>query len=117
MKMTILLILSILCVLGAAVLVVLAFLPKKSKPVSMAKDTEPLPGGGGTYILVVEGMHCAHCKETVEEILNAFDGITAKADCDTGIVKIRYDGYPELELLDALKKAVEEAGYSVKEIE
>lgn len=116
MKMTILLILGILCILGAVVLVVLAFLPKKGKSAGTAGNTETLPGGGGSYVLAVEGMHCAHCKETVEAALNAFEGVAAEADCETGIVKIQYNGYPDLELLDALKKAVEEAGYSVKEI-
>ncbi len=117
MKMTILLILGILCIIAAVVLVVLAFLPKKAKHGSMTEETEPLPGGGGSYMLAVEGMHCSHCKEAVENALNAFDGVTAEADYETGIVTIRYDGYPALELLDALKKAVEEVGYSVKEIE
>lgn len=116
MRMTILLILGIICLIGAVILVILAFLPRKktSTPLPETKS-EPLPGG--SYVLAVEGMHCAHCQETVEDALNAFEGVTAKADCETGTVQIHYDGCPDLGLLDALKQAVEEAGYSVKEIE
>ncbi len=78
--------------------------------------TEPIPGGGGSYTMYLEGMNCEHCKANVESALAAFPGIQARADWKTGTVRITYSGYPQLELLDQLRAAVESAGFTVKEI-
>lgn len=77
----------------------------------------PIPGGGGVYMMMVEGMNCDHCKANVEAALNAFEGIKASADWKTGVVRITYTGLPDLGLLDRLKAAVEQAGFTVVTIQ
>lgn len=116
--MVFLLVAGILCFIGAAVLVIMAFLPERTSgenPGSEQKDK--LPGGGGCYVLEVEGMDTLAQQTAVEAALSGFDTLTAKADMQEGTVTVRYRGYPDLELLDAVRDAVEETGCTVKEIE
>ena len=64
--------------------------------------------------LVVEGMTCGHCSARVEKALSAIDGVTAAVDLEakTANLKLSHD------VSDAdLKKAVEDAGYTVTAIE
>jgi copper chaperone CopZ len=57
--------------------------------------------------ITVEGMSCGHCEQSVEEALEAIDGVTsAAADRETESVTI--DGSAGA---DALVEAVENAGY------
>ena len=79
-------------------------------------EPEPLPGGGGSYTMHISGMNCEHCRASAEAALNAFEGVTAQVDLKTETARIRYDGYPDLSLLDRLREAVEQAGFTVTEI-
>ncbi len=115
--MTILLICGILCVLGAAVLCVMAFLPGKAAAAHAPVSREPLPGGGGSYILAVTGMNSIAKVAAVEESLKAFPSLEAETDLDEGKIVLRYKGYPDLQLLDAVKEAVEATGCKVSDIE
>lgn len=59
--------------------------------------------------IMIEGMACAHCSGRVEKALNALPGVTARVDLAGKCA------YVQGEALDsaALKKAVEDAGYTV----
>ncbi|MBP0974095.1 MAG: heavy-metal-associated domain-containing protein [Oscillospiraceae bacterium] len=117
--MTILLICGILCIIGAAVLAVMAFLPGGfSLPVLQRKtDAEPVVGGGGYYVLEVEGMDSTEQVAAVEAALAQFETMTSETDPGEGTVVIRYNGDPDLSVLAAIKKAVEETGCVVRSIE
>ena len=60
----------------------------------------------------VPDMSCAHCKAAVERELNKLPGVEhANANVEKGSVEVRYDeGSVGTE---QLKKAIEEAGYTV----
>ncbi len=62
-------------------------------------------------IVEIEGMMCAHCAGRVEAALNALTGVTAKVDLGRKCAEV--DGPASDE---ALKEAVEKAGYKVTEI-
>lgn len=67
-----------------------------------------------TYVLHVDGMMCAHCEATVKNCLEKFPEVSkVKADHKSGKVTLKLSG--DLEHLDEMKKAIEDAGYSVKE--
>lgn len=113
-----LLVFGILCFIGAAVLTVMAFLPAKASAGEPEfEKTDKLPGGGGCYVLEVEGMDTLAQKAAVEAALQSFGTLTAQADIQEGTVAVYYQGYPDLELLDAVREAVEQTGCTVKEIE
>lgn len=59
--------------------------------------------------LKIAGMTCAHCTRAVFTALSGVPGI-ARADVRVGTAEIEHDGSVTL---DALKQAVETAGYSV----
>jgi copper chaperone CopZ len=63
--------------------------------------------------LTVEGMHCAHCSQRVEKALEELSGVSAKVDLanKTATVTMKKEYSDE-----ALKKAVEDAGFAVTEI-
>lgn len=64
--------------------------------------------------LNVEGMSCSHCKMAVEGALKKLDGVSqAEADVDAGKVAVTYDDSKVS--LDAMKEAIEDQGYDVKE--
>jgi Cu+-exporting ATPase len=63
--------------------------------------------------MLIEGMSCAHCTAQVEKALNAIDGVTATVDLRTKTATITLAGNVSD---DALRKAVEDAGYGVVEI-
>ena len=109
------------CIIGAVFVMGYAFtfgLPKKS-PLPPAPQAQPLPGseGGGTYTMTVEGLDNPFDKVRLEAVLNAVPHTHSEADPETGTVRIRYEGFPALDLLDSLRKAAEEAGFPVKTIE
>lgn len=66
-----------------------------------------------TKTMTVEGMSCGHCSARVEQALNAIDGVTAKVNLEakTAAIELTAD-VPD----DALRKAVEDAGYEVVSI-
>lgn len=65
-----------------------------------------------TSVLDVRGMSCDHCKRAVTEALQRLDGVSAvEVDLAAGKATVSYD--PDRVSLDALREAVEEAGYEV----
>lgn len=62
----------------------------------------------------IEGMMCPHCQAAVKKALEAFDGVTAEVSLEDKAAYITASGDVDRE---ALKKAVEEAGYEVSGIE
>ena len=63
--------------------------------------------------MMIDGMMCAHCTGRVDKALNAIDGVKAEVSLDN---KCAYVELSKEVSDDVLKKAVEEAGYEVKEI-
>ena len=59
--------------------------------------------------LKISGMSCAHCTRAVFTSLSGVPGI-ARADVRIGAAEVEHDGTVTL---DALRQAVETAGYSV----
>ena len=72
---------------------------------------------GGTYIMTVEGLQTADDKARLEASLNEVPHTHSNADPETGTVRIRYEGFPALDLLDSLRSKAEGAGFTVKSIE
>lgn len=67
-----------------------------------------------TRTLKIEGMMCAHCSGRVEKALNDLEGVTATVDLEAGSAAVTCpDGFDT----GALKKAVEDAGYTVTAVE
>ncbi|MBE6990052.1 MAG: heavy-metal-associated domain-containing protein [Ruminococcaceae bacterium] len=64
-----------------------------------------------TRTMTIEGMMCTHCSGRVEKALNAIPGVTATVDlaAKTATVTGEADNA-------ALRKAVEDAGYTVVSI-
>ncbi|MCU4744454.1 heavy-metal-associated domain-containing protein [Halobacteria archaeon AArc-m2/3/4] len=63
--------------------------------------------------ITVKGMSCEHCEQTVEEALEALDGVTsATADHDAEIATV--EGATDSNVLTT---AVEEAGYEAPDAE
>lgn len=60
----------------------------------------------------IEGMMCTHCSGRVEKALNAIAGASATVDLAAGTATVTGDVSAE-----ALKKAVEDAGYTVLSVE
>ena len=109
----ILVILGVVCLLGAFLVMRYAFTYGRPKP----KAPEPLPGGGGWYAMQVEGLETDADRAKLEAALQRVPAIHAQADAQTGTVRIRYEGFPGMTLLDDLRKAAEDAGFSVTSIE
>ncbi len=109
----------VICAVAAliAVIVIVRAGQKKRNQAQTPSDPEPLPGGGGSYTMHISGMNCEHCRANAETALNAFEGVQAQVDLKTETAHIKYTGYPDLELLDRLQKAVEDAGFSVRDIQ
>lgn len=64
-----------------------------------------------TRTMKIEGMSCKHCSGRVEKALNDLPGVEATVDLEAGTAKITGDAPDE-----TLKKAVEDAGYTVVSI-
>ena len=67
----------------------------------------------GKKTLMISGMECAHCAQSVTESLNQIDGVRAKVDLAGGKAVVSFDRNVEDEVL---KKAVEKFGYKVNSI-
>lgn len=65
-------------------------------------------------IFYVEGMHCDHCKNRVEETVNDFTGIAGIADLKKGTLTISYATDVDD---DIIISRIERIGYSVAGIE
>jgi len=64
--------------------------------------------------IIIEGMHCNHCKMAVEKVLNAIEGIDAAQvilEDKKAIIELSKDISNEV-----IRKAIEEEGFEVKEI-
>ena len=66
-----------------------------------------------TMKVKIEGMTCGHCQARVQKALDLIPGISANVDLESGLATIKGAMLPAVEIV---KKAVEEAGYEVKEI-
>ena len=63
--------------------------------------------------LQVAGMTCNHCKMSVEKALQGLPGVTAaEVNLAAETARVTYD--PAKVKLEAMKKAVTDAGYEVK---
>lgn len=75
------------------------------------RHTEAPPPDGEAQ-LVVQGMHCASCVDTIESALRAVPGVTsAEVNYATEIARVRYQ--PVLADPAMLRTAIESAGYRV----
>lgn len=84
--------------------------------------------GGGTYkprkkklsnmlykkAFYVDGMHCEHCKNRVQEAVNDIVGVAGIVDLKKGKVIVSYAEDVDDEMI---KEKIERAGYSVTKIE
>lgn len=61
-------------------------------------------------ILTIQGMSCQHCVNRVKNTIEALPGVTG-AEVTIGSAAVSYD--PSLLSEDALKVAVQDAGYTV----
>ena len=61
--------------------------------------------------VVIEGMMCQHCRAHVDKALNAIPGASATVDLDSKTAMVTGDVSD-----DAIRAAVEEAGYQVVSI-
>ena len=59
----------------------------------------------------VDGMHCEHCKNRVEEVINDMPGISGKVDLKKGELTV---SYAEDVDDDIVRSRVEKAGYQIK---
>jgi copper chaperone len=65
-----------------------------------------------TTTITVDGMTCGHCVNAVQTEVGKLDGVTGVAvDLASGQVTIVADQAPDA---DALREAVEDAGYEVR---
>lgn len=63
-------------------------------------------------ILELDGMSCNHCVGRVDQALNALEGVKAQVTLDPQQAVVEGENLDA----DALKKAVEDAGYTVKSV-
>lgn len=61
--------------------------------------------------VTIEGMMCAHCAAHVEKALNALEGVKATVDLAAGTAAVEGNAAD-----DAIRAAITEAGYTVKDI-
>lgn len=64
-----------------------------------------------TKTMTIEGMMCKHCAARVEKALAAIDGVTAAVDLEAKTATVTGEAGDEV-----LRKAVEDAGYTVVSI-
>ncbi len=71
----------------------------------------------GTFTVRIAGMHCARCKESVTQAINALPGYAAKVDLARSEAVVSCENDPDVE---AVKLAIAGAGFiatSVSDIE
>ncbi len=61
----------------------------------------------------VEGMHCDHCKNRVEEAVNDIKGLAGTVNLKKGELTVSYAEEVDVEVI---KMRIQKAGYSVTEI-
>lgn len=80
------------------------------KPEKKKLDGEKI----GEKIITIEGMHCDHCKNSVERFINRIDGAAATVKLKKNIAVVSMSRQVSDE---ELTKAVEKAGFKVIKIE
>ena len=114
-------------ILVIVILIIIIFFAVKNS-IKHAKGEGSCCGGGGSdkperkklkgkklgeKIIYIEGMHCDHCKNTVEGSINEIDGASAKVNLKKNIAVVSYDR----EISDEeLKNAVEKKDFKVIKI-
>lgn len=68
---------------------------------------------GYTQTFQVEGMHCEHCKNRVEEIVNDLDGVAGRVNLKKGELVVSYESGSDVED-SKLKACIDRAGYCLK---
>lgn len=65
------------------------------------------------YVMNIEGMHCNHCKSSVENALNSLDGVYADVDLKGGkaLIYLKEEGQSQ-----KLAGAVRACGFTVKDL-
>lgn len=65
--------------------------------------------------IMIEGMHCEHCRTRVERALNRLNGVSARVNLkkQQAIVTLSDDSIDD----ELLMRTIEEAGYRVMSIE
>ena len=64
--------------------------------------------------MMISGMHCARCVQSVSENLNRIEGVSAQADLEKGCARLAFDREVEE---NVLIQAVEKAGFTVTSIQ
>ena len=64
--------------------------------------------------IIISGMHCAHCVQSVTDSLNRIDGVSARVDLNKSCTEIFLDREVGE---DILISAVEKEGFSVESIQ
>jgi len=62
----------------------------------------------------IKGMSCGHCSDRVEKALNNIDGVEAKVNLESNSAKLKLSHEVSDE---TIKKAVDDIGYEVVEVE
>lgn len=75
-------------------------------------DVDPYGGNMTTLNLRISGMNCGHCVGAVQKALAKVDGVEV-GKVEIGSAAIRLD--PARATIDAVRSAVEDAGYEVVE--
>ncbi|MBQ4426597.1 MAG: cadmium-translocating P-type ATPase [Oscillospiraceae bacterium] len=84
---------------------------KKINPAALPELSEEKEENGMEKVIKVEGMMCPMCEKHVREALEKLPGVeSAKASHTAGTATIKYSSLPGD---DAIRQAVEEAGYKV----
>ena len=64
--------------------------------------------------MMISGMHCARCVQSVLDELNRIEGVSAQVDLEKGCARLAFDREVEEDLLI---QAVEKAGFTVISIQ
>ena len=64
-----------------------------------------------TQTLTIDGMHCEHCVEAVEDALSGVHGVTV-LDVQIGTAEVAYDNDDVTD--DEIRVAIDRAGYTVE---
>jgi copper chaperone len=68
-------------------------------------------GGNQMITIMVEGMSCQHCKNSIESAVGQLNGVTrVTAHPDKAIVEVDFQG--EQVSVDDIAKAIEEIGFT-----
>ena len=83
-----------------------------------ARMASPMPAADGTVRLRVEGMTCQHCVGSVKRSLEALDAVAeANPELSSGLVSVRAARADHQLNINALIRAVEQAGFSVVSVD